>query len=81
MRVLSSTRIDAVVGGNLVTGWVPRNWPDTELLRDFQISTDQLGMNLQRLTGVGVPGIHLPAFAVPQIQAPAVATFHGLWEC
>ena len=73
MQQLTSKQLVDIVGGNLVTGWVPRNWPGVAGYRDFQISS----------TGVGasVPGVLSPSIQVVHPNVTATASMADFWRC
>jgi len=75
MRELSSENVAAIVGGNLVTGWVPNGWPGLTL---------ELGNVLEsiRTAGVRIPGVGFTS--VPIASATVIGIVpanYKTWDC
>ncbi len=74
MRELTSTHVDSVVGGNLVTGWVPPYWPGITLLPGIRVSPKLIGVSIPGLSAVGNSTGQLPATGL--VIGPFVP-----WQC
>ena len=74
MRELTSIHVDTVVGGNLVTGWVPRNWPAIAVLEVFRGSSEPIGVNIPGPQSINIP--RTQHFFTPVVSSPI-----PYWEC
>jgi|GEM_PF-5402462 len=78
MQELTSTQVNAVVGGNLLTGWVPPNWPGLNVLDGFQLSLGAIGVNISGPVSINIPGVQQPSPL--RIGIPSGIPFSE-WDC